>query len=161
MYSRRAAVSTVILTDKLSMWRVSNESRGFVPLLVHKQYIEHLSNSSISFISFEGNIYIAIIIELSPSPSLMAYELTDRRFNPIVSVIYGNACFLSWSEQTWQIGTCSDGNIRWQFLLWLYILESVIEKYSKHPHHTVIWQTDTHSSTVYSSVPEHNPIRGT
>ncbi len=49
------------------MWRDSNESCGFVPLLVHKHYIEHLSNSSYRFIE-ENYIAIIIVIELSPSP---------------------------------------------------------------------------------------------
>ncbi len=36
------------------MWRDSNELRGFVPLLAHKHYIEHLSNSSYRF---RGKLY--------------------------------------------------------------------------------------------------------
>ncbi len=51
------------------MWRDSNEARCFVPLLAHKHYIEHLSNSSYSFIE-ENYIAIIIVIELSPSPRL-------------------------------------------------------------------------------------------
>ncbi len=66
--SRHAAVWTVIPVDKLSMWHDSNESRGFVPLLAQKHYIEHLSNSSYRFIK-ENYIAIIIVIELSPSPS--------------------------------------------------------------------------------------------
>ncbi len=53
------------------MWRDSNESRGFVPLLAHKHYIEHLSNSSYRFI--EEN-YVAIIIVIELSPSLGTFE---------------------------------------------------------------------------------------
>ncbi len=49
------------------MWRNSNESRCFDPLLAHKHYIEHLSNSSYRFIE-ENYIAIIIVIELSPSP---------------------------------------------------------------------------------------------
>ncbi len=63
--SRRAAVWTMIRADKRSVWRNSNESRGFVPLLAHKHYIEHLSNSSYRFIE-ENYITIIIVIELSP-----------------------------------------------------------------------------------------------
>jgi len=66
--SCRAAVWTVIRADKLSVWRDSNESRGFVPLLAHKHYIEHLSNSSYRFI-VENYFAIIIVIELSPSPT--------------------------------------------------------------------------------------------
>ncbi len=36
------------------MWRDSNESRGFVPLLAHKHYIEHFSNFSYRF---RGKLY--------------------------------------------------------------------------------------------------------
>ncbi len=58
---------TLIRADKRSVWRDSNEARGFVPLLAHKHYIEHLSNSSYRFIE-ENYIAIIIVIELSPSP---------------------------------------------------------------------------------------------
>ncbi len=59
------------------MWRDSNESRGFVPLLAHKHYIEHLSNSSYSFIE-ENYIAIIIVIELSPSPNSNTCESFTR-----------------------------------------------------------------------------------
>ncbi len=36
------------------MWRDSNESRGFVPLLAHKHYIEHFSNF---LYRFRGKLY--------------------------------------------------------------------------------------------------------
>ncbi len=58
---------TLIRADKRSVCRDSNESRCFVPLLAHKHYIEHLSNSSYRFIE-ENYIAIIIVIELSPSP---------------------------------------------------------------------------------------------
>ncbi len=54
MSSCRAAVWTVIRADKRSVWRDSNESRGFVPLLAHKHYIEHFSNFSYRF---RGKLY--------------------------------------------------------------------------------------------------------
>ncbi len=54
------------------MWRDSNESRGFVPLLAHKHYIEHFSNLVISFLE-ENYIAIIIVIELSPSPKSDAF----------------------------------------------------------------------------------------
>ncbi len=57
--------------------RDSNESRGFVPLLAHKHYIEHLSNSSYSFIE-ENYIAIIIVIELSPSPNSNTCESFTR-----------------------------------------------------------------------------------
>ncbi len=66
MSSCCAAVWTVIRADKRSVWRDSNESRGFVPLLAHKHYIEHFSNF---FVLEENYIAIIIVIELSPSPS--------------------------------------------------------------------------------------------
>ncbi len=50
----RAAVWTVIRADKRSVWRNSNESRGFVPLLAHKHYIEKFSNFSYRF---RGKLY--------------------------------------------------------------------------------------------------------
>ncbi len=46
------------------MWRDSNESRGFVPLLAHK----HIEKFSI--VLEENYIAIIIVIELSPSPNL-------------------------------------------------------------------------------------------
>ncbi len=49
------------------MWRDSNESRGFVPLLAHKHYIEPFSNFHI--VLEENYIAIIIVIELSPSPN--------------------------------------------------------------------------------------------
>ncbi len=49
-----AAVWTVIRADKRSVWRDSNESCGFVPLLAHKHYIEHFSNFSYRF---RGKLY--------------------------------------------------------------------------------------------------------
>ncbi len=60
------------------MWRDSNESRGFVPLLAHKHYIE--KKFALSHIVLEENyIAIIIVIELSPSPNY-TYELhTIRR----------------------------------------------------------------------------------
>ncbi len=67
MSSCRAAVWTVIRADKRSVWRDSNESRGFVPLLAHKHYIEFFF--ALSHIVLEENfIAIIIVIELSPSP---------------------------------------------------------------------------------------------
>ncbi len=36
------------------MWHDSNESRGFVPLLAHKHYIEHFSNF---LYRFRGKLY--------------------------------------------------------------------------------------------------------
>ncbi len=62
--------------------------------------------------------------------------------------------------------TCSDGNIWWKFLFGSYIprcrLESVIAKYSKHPHRCSDWQTDTHTPQnirfiCAGAVPTHNP----
>ncbi len=50
----RAAVWTVIRADKRSVWRDSNESRGFVPLLAHKHYIEHFPNF---LYRFRGKLY--------------------------------------------------------------------------------------------------------
>ncbi len=50
----RAAVWTVIRADKRSVWRDSNESRGFVPLLAHKHYIEKISNF---LYRFRGKLY--------------------------------------------------------------------------------------------------------
>ncbi|KAL0148996.1 hypothetical protein M9458_055699, partial [Cirrhinus mrigala] len=44
--TRSAVVGTLVRADKRSVWRDSNESRCFVPLLAHKNYIEHSSNSS-------------------------------------------------------------------------------------------------------------------
>ncbi len=44
----------MIRADKRSVWRDSNESRGFVPLLAHKHYIEHFSNFSYRF---RGKLY--------------------------------------------------------------------------------------------------------
>ncbi len=70
--SLRTAVWTVIRADKRSVWHDSNESCGFVPLLVHKHYIEHLSNSSYRFVE-EKYIAIIIIIELLPSPNTKAF----------------------------------------------------------------------------------------
>ncbi len=64
----------MIQADKRSLWRDSNESRGFVPVLLHKQYSEHLSNSSYRFIK-ENYIAIIIIIESSPSPTCNYYFL--------------------------------------------------------------------------------------
>ncbi len=67
------------------MWRDSNESRCFVPLLAHK----HLSNSSYRFIE-ENYIAIIIVIELSPSPIyiyIYIYTHTD-----IHIYIYTVAC---------------------------------------------------------------------
>ncbi len=52
--SCRAPVWTVIRADKRSVWRDSNESRGFVPLLAHKHYIEHFSNF---LYRFRGKLY--------------------------------------------------------------------------------------------------------
>ncbi len=46
--------------------------RCFVPLLAHKHYIEHLSNSSYRFIE-ENYVAIIIVIELSPSPRLVVF----------------------------------------------------------------------------------------
>ncbi len=54
MSSCRTAVWTVIRADKRSVWRDSNESRGFVPLLAHKHYIEYFSNFSYRF---RGKLY--------------------------------------------------------------------------------------------------------
>ncbi len=67
----RAAVWTVIRADKRSVWRDSNESRGFVPLLVHI-----ISNIFQTFhiVLEENYIAIIIIIELSPSPNSRALE---------------------------------------------------------------------------------------
>ncbi len=65
--SELAPHGTLNRTDKQSMWRDSNEARCFVPLLPHKHYIKHLSNSSYRFIE-ENYIAIIIVIELSPSP---------------------------------------------------------------------------------------------
>ncbi len=42
--SRRATVWTVIRANKRSVWRDSNESRGFVPLLENNHYIEHFKS---------------------------------------------------------------------------------------------------------------------
>ncbi len=42
--SRRATVWTVIRVDKRSVWRDSNESRGFVPLLENNHYIKHFKS---------------------------------------------------------------------------------------------------------------------
>ncbi len=50
------------------MWRDSNESRGFVPLLAHKHYIENFSHLVI--VLEENYIAIIIVIELSPSPMM-------------------------------------------------------------------------------------------
>ncbi len=59
--------------------------------------------------------------------------------------------------------TCSDGNIRWKFLFRSYIprcrLESVIAKYSKHPHRCGDWQLHIHLKALDSSVLE--PCRST
>ncbi len=68
MSLRRAALWTVIRTDKWSVWRDSNESCSFLSLLAHKYYIEHLSNSSYRFIE-KNDIAIIIVTKLSPSPS--------------------------------------------------------------------------------------------
>ncbi len=72
----------------------------------------------------------------------------------IGSMIYCNAFFLIWSEQTWQTCYCSDDNIRLKFLFGSYIprhrLESVIAKYSKYPQ-PVQWLTAT------GAVSEHIP----
>ncbi len=65
--------------DKQSVWRDSNESRCFVPLLAHKHYIEHLSNSSYRFIE-ENYIVIIIVIELSPSPRCIS-----AKYCPIIT----------------------------------------------------------------------------
>ncbi len=54
MSSCRTAVWTVIRADERSVWRDSNESRGFVPLLAHKHYIEYFSNFSYRF---RGKLY--------------------------------------------------------------------------------------------------------
>ncbi len=59
-----------IQADKLSLWRDSNESRGLLPLVVHKRYIEHLPISSYRFTE-ENYIAIILIVELSPSPTSM------------------------------------------------------------------------------------------
>ncbi len=64
MRARAARLFELIRADKRSVWHDSNEKRCLVPLLAHKHYIEHLSNSSYSFI--EEN-YIALFIDLSPS----------------------------------------------------------------------------------------------
>ncbi len=52
MSSCRAAVWTVIRADKRSVWR--DESRGFVPLLAHKHYIEHFRTFNYRF---RGKLY--------------------------------------------------------------------------------------------------------
>ncbi len=57
------------------MWRDSNESHGFVPLLAHKHYIEHFSN--FSYRLEENYIAIIIVIELSPSPNLQWFICPD------------------------------------------------------------------------------------
>ncbi len=54
--------------------------------------------------------------------------------------------------------TCSDGNKRWKFLFGSYIprrwLESVIAKYSKHPHRCNDWLPHIHLKTLDSSALE-------
>ncbi len=55
------------------MWRDSNESRGFVPLLAHKL----ISNIFRTFyiVLEENYIAVIIVIELSPSPRLQCIVL--------------------------------------------------------------------------------------
>ncbi len=73
----------------------------------------------------------------------------------IGSVIYCNAFFLSCQNKRGRLVTYSDGNIRWKFLFGSFIprrrLESVILKYSKHPHRCGDWQPHIHLKTLDSS----------
>ncbi len=78
---------TLTRADKRSARRDSNESRCFVPLLAHKHYIEHLSNSSYRFLYEENYIAIIIVIELSPSPSLTALIYSSYIENTLINYL--------------------------------------------------------------------------
>ncbi len=83
--------------------RALNESRCFVPLLVHKYYIEHLSNSSYRFIE-ENYIMIIIVIELSPSPRLwygQAYVIDNEHRCILLMAFFFviNIFFISFNTQ--------------------------------------------------------------
>ncbi len=102
------AVWTVIRADKWSVWRDSNESRGFVPLLAHKHYIEHFSNFSYRF---RGKLYrdnyryriIAqpydIVIQFSAiSPSPKSYYISPFTLNNRDYLFSLNASSTSWPK---------------------------------------------------------------
>ncbi len=84
--SRCTAVWILSQADKWSVWRGSNESCCFVPLLVHKLYIEHLSNSCLCFIKENYTaIIIVIVLSPSPNPSYMSNDRTHCGNNPLDS----------------------------------------------------------------------------
>ncbi len=91
------------------MWRDSNEARCFVPLLAHKHYIEHLSNSSYRFIE-ENYIAIIIVIELSPSPSINIIHLCNAEEKQNLHLKWLLDAFTHCLMQlrgTWHALTCS------------------------------------------------------
>ncbi len=74
-------------------------------------------------------------------------------------MIYGNAFFLSWSEQTWQtcyllVQMAIYGESSYLGHLFQDRLEYVIAKYSKHPHRCSDWQQHIHLKTLDSSALE-------
>ncbi len=77
------------------MWLNSNESHGFLPLLAHKHYIEHLSNSTYRFI--EEN-YIAIIIVIAQTYNVRMWWDFNAflHIDPVVP-LHGQ----NWSRQFW------------------------------------------------------------
>ncbi len=85
------------------------------------------------------------------------YELIQWTLDliTIVSVIYGNDFFLSWSELVPLVQMAIYGEN--SYLGHIFKLESVIVTYSKHPHRWGDWQPHIHLKTLDSSAPEHNP----
>ncbi len=104
MSSCRAPVWTVIRADKRSVWRDSNESRGFVPLLAHKHYIEHFSNFLYRFRGklYRDNYRYRIIAQPYPSSSknkLQHIQLSDTTGTSNETGFYGQInqiCFLGY-----------------------------------------------------------------
>ncbi len=92
----RAVSVTNVTVHTLTVWRDSNESRGFVSLLAHKHYIEHLSNSSYRFIK-ENYIAIIIVIEWSPSP-IHIHSLTGHFISTQLGHCMHVVSFTVWYE---------------------------------------------------------------
>ncbi len=101
--SCRAAVWTVIRADKRSVWRDSNESRGFVPLLAHKHYIELFSNF---LYRFRGKLYrdnYRYRIIAQPYLDLL---LANQSSSPADELIVFNLLLLSSKYKSQQDSVC-------------------------------------------------------